>query len=106
MFMLEAIQVTSQSTIEQVRRIRDGLEDTIDKVRAAAPRIYSKELVETLFVHPYCKIEFIVKSLGVERKAASRYLKELSALGVLQGKKVGRENIYVNTNLMEILSRA
>ncbi len=105
LFMLDAIQVTSVDTIEMVREIRVELERTVDVVRNALPRIYTRELVETLFVHPYSKIEFLVNSLGVERKAASRYLQSLEDLGLLESQKVGREKIYINVRLMAILAR-
>lgn len=105
LFMLDAIQVASMDTIERVREIREELDRTVDEVRAALPRIYTKELVETLFVHPYSKIEFLVNALGVERKAASRYLQSLEELGLLENQKVGREKIYINVRLMKILSR-
>ncbi|MDA3951362.1 MAG: Fic family protein, partial [Spirochaeta sp.] len=99
------IQATSVDTIERVREIRLELDRTVDEVRGALPRIYTKELVETLFVHPYSKIEFLVNALGVERKAASRYLQSLEELGLLVSQKIGRERIYVNVRLMNILSR-
>ena len=66
--MLDAIQATSVDTIGRVREIRNELDRTVDEVRAALPRIYTEELVETLFVHPYSKTEFLVNALGVERK--------------------------------------
>jgi Fic family protein len=59
--------------------------------------------VELLFEQPYSKIEFVVNKLGVERKAASRYLNELVAIGVLESQKVGRETIFINKGLIEIL---
>ena len=105
LFMLNAIQARSMDTIERVREIREELDRTVAEVKAALPRIYTKELVETLFVHPYSKIEFLVNALGVERKAASRYLKSLEELGLLEGQKVGREKIYINVRLMEVISR-
>ncbi len=105
LFMLDAIQVASMDTIERVREIREELDRTVDEVRAALPRIYTKELVETLFVHPYSKLEFLVNALGVERKAVSRYLQSLEELGLLENQKVGREKIYINVRLMKILSR-
>jgi predicted transcriptional regulator len=92
-------------TIGRVREIREELDRTVDEVREALPRIYTKELVETLFVHPYSKIEFLVTALGVERKAASRYLQALERIGLLESQKVGRERIYINVRLMTILSR-
>lgn len=67
--------------------------------------IYTKELVELLFEQPYSKIEFVVTKLQVERKAASRYLRELENMGVLKSQKVGREAIYVNKVLIEILKK-
>lgn len=44
-------------------------------------------LVELLFEQPYSKIEFVVNKLGVERKAASRYLKELGEIGIVESQK-------------------
>ncbi len=105
LFMLDAIRATSIDTIKKVREIRLELDRCVEEVRSALPRIYTKDLVETLFVHPYSKIEFLVSALGVERRAASRYLKSLEELGLLESKKVGRERIYINTRLMAILSR-
>ena len=105
LFMLKAIRAASLDTIGRIHEIRLELDRTAEEVRASLPRIYSRELVETLFVHPYSKIEFIVNALGVERKAASRYLRALEEIGLLEGRKVGREKIYVNVGLMSILSR-
>ena len=60
---------------------------------------------ELLFEHPYSKIEYVVERLGVERKSASRYLKQLESIGILDSQKIGRETIYINTELIEILKR-
>lgn len=102
-YILKAIEETSRQTIIKVSLIRDLLNAHIEKVRQKAPKIYRKELVELLFEQPYCKIEFIVTGLGVERKAASRYLKELEKIGILTPFKAGREILYINKALMNIL---
>lgn len=102
-FMLEAIEETSKRTIKKIRSIKNLLDSHIEKVKSQAPKIYKKELVELIFEQPYCRIEMIVKGLGVERKAASRYLKELENIGVLRSVKIGRELLYINYELMEIL---
>ena len=102
-FILKGIEETAVETIEKVKAIKELLDSTIEKVKSEAPKIYSKELVETLFENPYCKTEFIVKTLGVERKAASRYLHQLEAIGVLTCIKVGKDNLFINTGLMDIL---
>jgi len=103
LFMLKAVEITSAKTIGKIGLIRELLDSSIEKVQNEAPKIYKKELVELLFEQPYCKIEFIVDRLGVERKAASRYLKELENIGMLTSYKAGRENLYINHALMDIL---
>jgi len=105
MFMLKAVEHTSKDTIIQITNIKNQLDSTIIKVQEKAPKIYRKELVELLFEQPYSKIEFVVNKLGVERKAASRYLKELEYIGVVESQKVGRETIYINRELIEILKQ-
>ena len=105
LFMLKAVESTSIQTIERISLIRNLLEKTLVKVQKESPKIYQKELVELLFEQPYSKIEFVVNRLKVERKAASRYLKELENIGVLKSYKVGRETLYINKELIEILKK-
>ena len=105
MFMLKAIENTSKDTITKITNIKDLLDTTIIKVQEKAPKVYRKELVELLFEQPYSKIEFVVNKLGVERKAASRYLKKLEGIGIVESQKVGRETLYINKELIEILKK-
>lgn len=105
LFILKGIEETSHETIIKIKHIKELLEQTIEKVRKQAPKIYSKELVETLFVNPYCKVEFVTKSIGVERKAASRYLHQLADIGLLAMHKAGKENIFINAALIDILKQ-
>jgi len=102
-FFLEGIEKTARQTVGVISRIKTEIDDTIEFVRTRAPKIYSKELVEVLFENPYCKNEFVERAVGVERKAASRYLHELSELGLLELRKIGRENVFINTRLMRLL---
>lgn len=103
MFMLKALESTAKDTINRISSIKDQLDKTIIKVQTKSPKIYKKELVELLFEQPYSKIEFVVNKLNVERKAASRYLKELEKIKVVVSQKVGRETLYINKDLIDIL---
>jgi len=103
LYMLKALEETANNTIEKINKIKEQLDKTVEIVKDKAPKIYRKELVELLFEHPYSKIEFVVEKLEVERKAASRYLKKLEEIGILKSEKIGRENLYLNTELIEIL---
>lgn len=105
LYILQAIEVTSNNTIKKINSIKNLLDKTINTVQKKEPKIYRKELIELLFEQPYSKIEFVVNKLEVERKAASRYLKKLEEIGLLASQKIGREVIYVNTNLVELLKK-
>jgi len=104
-YMLKAVEVTSNKTVEKINSIKNLLKKTLLVAQEKAAKVYRKELIELLFEHPYSKIEYVVERLGVERKAASRYLKKLEYIGILKSQKIGRETIYINTELIEILKR-
>ncbi len=103
LYMLKALEDTANNTIDKINKIKERLEKTVEIVKDKAPKIYRKELVELLFEQPYSKIEFVVEKLKVERKAASRYLKKMEEIGILKSEKIGRENLYLNIELIEIL---
>jgi Fic family protein len=105
LFMLKAVESTSKDTISRITNIKKLLDSTIIKVQEKAPKLYRKELVELLFEQPYSKIDFVVNKLGVERKAASRYLMELEKIGIIYSQKVGRETLYINKELIEVLKQ-
>lgn len=54
-------------------------------------------------MHPYTKIEFIERDLGVSRLTATKYLDQLGEAGFVQKQKVGRSNYYINLALNRIL---
>ena len=105
LYFLKGIEVTARETIVKIQAINEMIYGTIEIVKEQAPKIYSKELVETLFIHPYCKNRFITEALGVERKAASRYLHNLEEIGLLKLHKIGRENIYIYADFMSLLKQ-
>lgn len=105
LFMLDTVEKTSQSTVEKITQINTLLADTIEHCRQKLPSyMYSKELVELLFERPYCKVKFLVDRGIAKRQRASVYLKTLEKIGILKMKKVGKENLYLNVKLYELLS--
>ncbi|MBP6871976.1 MAG: Fic family protein [Bacteroidales bacterium] len=104
-YMLDAVTETAASTIKKVSDIRQTIDETIEMVKKQAPEIYKKELVEVLFEQPYCKSSFLEKKLGVVRQTASVYLKKLQEIHVLELQKIGKENLYLNTALVQVLKK-
>jgi Fic family protein len=103
MFMLRGVELTSTETIETIRKLRDLMADYQERIKAQLPKIYSLDLLNTLFKHPYTKIDFVIRDVGVQRVTASNYLDALSEAGFLEKQKVWRSNYYVNVPLFELL---
>jgi len=103
LYMLKAVEQTARETREKILAIRDLMNADIEKVKAALPKIYSKDLLEQLYHQPYCKIRFLEEAGIAQRQTASVYLKELARIGVLEAFKFGREVYYINNNFLELL---
>nr|WP_314705644.1 Fic family protein [uncultured Comamonas sp.] len=104
-FMLQAVAETSKWTTGKIAAIRALAEHTTEHVRARLPKIYSRELVDVIFEQPYCRIGNLVDKGIVQRQAASRYLHDLAALGVLREMPFGKEKLFIHPKLMQLLSR-
>jgi Fic family protein len=102
-YMLTAIERTAAETVSTIQRIKALLIDTKQRIRAQH-KFYSQDLINNLFSHPYTKIEFIQKDLGVSRLTATKYLEALADTGFLLKRKMGRSNYYINVALFDILT--
>jgi Fic family protein len=103
LYILKIVELTADQTIGKIISIITLPDFTTEEVKSRVSKIYREELVEILFEHPYAKIEYLVQHLGIERKAASRYLRKLEEIIILESHKIGRETLYVNKGLMKIL---
>ena len=105
LYILKGVEITAHATINQVTEINTLFEQTKEKTRMEIPKIYSKELIELLFEHPYSKSEYLENRLSISRITAAKYLKALENIGILQSKKVWKETLYINTALFELLKK-
>jgi len=104
LFMLAAVAETARWTTAKIWSIRTLLEETADLLRDRAPKIYSRELAEIVFVQPYCRIGDLVAAGIAKRQSASAYLKAMTALGFLEERTMGREKLFINPKLIALLS--
>ena len=105
LYLLQGVEETALQTIDRIIEIKCLMDVTMEKVKRELPIIYSKELVETLFEKPYTKIESLVAKDIAVRQTASKYLKDLEEIGVLKSQKCGKETVYLNTELVKVLSK-
>jgi len=57
--MLDGVEQTSYETIELINQIKMLMDNTKLTIKEKLPKLYSKDLLEILFMHPYTKIEFL-----------------------------------------------
>ena len=105
LYMLRAVEETAIWTTAKIEAIRQLSIYTIEVVRRAAPKIYSRELVDLIFEQPYCRIQNVIEGGIAARQAASRYLKQLVSIGVLQEMTLGREKLFIHLKLMKLLTQ-
>lgn len=105
LYVLHGVEDTARWTTEKISAIRDLAALTVTHVKQAAPKIYRRELVDLIFDLPYCRIQNLVEKDLAGRQAASRYLKQLVEIGVLEERAVGREKLFIHPKLMQLLIR-
>lgn len=104
LYMLEAVTETANWSTARIRAIRTLLDGTADRMRGTLPKIYSRELAEVIFVHPYCRIGDLAAAGIAKRQTASAYLRTLAEHGFLRVIEAGREKLYINPAFLELLS--
>ena len=104
LFILDAVRTTAEWTTAKIHAIRELLDRTAAAIRQSMPKMYSRELAELVFVHPYCRISDVVAADIAKRQTAAVYLKALAARGILEQVKAGRENLYINRPLLAVLA--
>ena len=106
LFMLDGIESTAIETLKLIKRINTLVEQTAEDILSALPKIYSRELVDLLFFEFYTKTIYIEKGLRISRKTAVTYLSALEESGFLTSERIGRERIYLNKRLFEVVRQA
>ncbi len=103
LFMLDGVEQTARQTTTLVLAIKTLMQQTKHRLRTERPKIYSQDLINNLFYHPYTKIDFLAEELQVTRKTAAKYLEELVSIGLLTKHKLGKDNFYMNDGLYQLL---
>lgn len=103
LYMLKGVEQTARQTVVLIEGIRRLMQDYKQRLRSGLPKIYSQDLLNNLFRHPYTKIEFVMGELGVSRPTATAYLEALVTAGFLQKLRLGKSNYYMNNPLFALL---
>jgi Fic family protein len=104
LFMLDAIVETARWTTAKIQSIRQLMEITTEYVRINKPKIYNRDLLDLIFIQPYCRIANVVDANIVKRQTAATHLRELCDIGVLKEAKVGREKLFIHPRFLQLLT--
>lgn len=102
-WMLDGIEKTAYQTVQMIHQIKRIMLDQKQKIRTQLPKIYSQDLLNNIFKHPYTKIEFVMSDIWVKRITAAKYLNSLVSIGILTKEKVWREVYFINKELYNLL---
>jgi Fic family protein len=103
LFIIESVEITAKESIEAIIAIRDAMQQYKNHIKAKLPKLYSQDLLDNIFKHPYTKIEFLMDDLQVSRGTAVKYLNELVKEGLLIKQRSGRDNYFINKSLYGLL---
>ena len=105
MYMLDMIENTSQEGLNRLKAITGLMQAMSDEIKATVPRVYSKDIIEIIFKLPYTKRQSLIDAGLGNPKTAGSYLIDLEKSGFLKSVQVGKEKLYLNYRLMEILEK-
>lgn len=105
LYMLDGVEKTAKETSALIENIQTSMQKTKETIRNTLPKIYSKDLVEILFSHPYTKIEFLVKGLHIHRDTSAKYLNKLEEIDIVKSIKIGQSKYFINNKLFRLLQK-
>jgi Fic family protein len=102
LFILQAVTETAYTTLKLVQGIREQMAAMKIQMRSALSEIYSQDLLNNLFRHPYTRIEYVQRDLHITRQTAAKYLEKLATVGMVTKHQAGRNNYYINSTLVKL----
>lgn len=104
-WMLDGVKDTAQWTTKKIQAIQRLQTVATEFVKEHAGKIYTRKLVDMLFVQRYCRIHNLVEAGIAKRQTVSVCLKQLAELGMLreETERAGREKVFIHTNLLRLL---
>ncbi len=105
LFILTGVEQTARQTVQLIQQIKGLMQQYKVAIKEHYPKIYSHELLNNLFKHPYTKIEFLEQDIGMSRQTCAKYLDALEKIDLVSKHKMGKENYYINKKLFALLQQ-
>ncbi len=103
LYMLKAIEETAIYTISKINEIDRLFQRTLELVSKKLPQM-RKEIIEKIFEQPYISPKRLVDENTRSLNTAKKYLGQLEKLKILVPEKAGKEIVYLNIDLFNVLA--
>ncbi|MEF2174857.1 MAG: Fic family protein [Candidatus Absconditabacteria bacterium] len=97
MFILQAIEIQANITSQKIIAINK----LINKISGI---IEDEKIVKFIFSNPYISIKSMSNEIGITRQTASKYIKKLQELEILETVNYNKSKLYFNPQFIDILS--
>ena len=101
-YMMNCVTITAFEGLTLLSNIRALMAKFKNRMRTDLPKIYSQDLLNNLFRHPYTRIEFIERDLSITRQTASNYLSQSVEHKFVSEVKVGTSKYFINDELVRL----
>lgn len=107
LYILDAVISVSNQSALLIQEIKQVMQFYKKCIRTNYTKMYSQDLLNNIFKHPYTKIEFLQDDLSISRQTAAKYLDTLANddNNLLEKVKIGRDNYYINNGLMKLFTQ-
>jgi Fic family protein len=102
-YMLKAVEETSIYTIKKIQEIEHLQNSTSELIHEKLPQI-RKEVIEKIFEQPYISPKKLIDQNIKSINTAKKYLSQMEDLGIMVSEKIGKEIVYLNIDLLNLLS--
>jgi Fic family protein len=104
LYMLKAVEWTSQLTLRKVNDIIESKEEILQVIRNQTDIRRPEDLAGAIFTQPYTKVNHLTDRGLYAENTARNYLNELADLQVLEKREIKGRHYYINPALVEILT--
>ncbi|MEJ2884804.1 Fic family protein [Pedobacter sp. GR22-6] len=104
LYMLKAVEVTSNITYQKINDIIMAKDAILDAVIEDSNFIRPESFVDFLFTQPLTRVKHFVNAGLYAENTARKYLDHLTDMGILEKRKMQGNSYYLNLELYRILS--
>ncbi len=103
-FMTDVILAAATKLPKQLKALSKLKKKLVEQIDKYTDYSMPSDLAILIMKQPFIKVIDLVAALPCHRQTAATYLKHLVKMGILVEKSSGREKLYLNKELMDILS--